>query len=140
MLCPEGERVDTGTARPAVERTDPVARVGARWIGALSLANLAVFMAFFTPIQILLPLQLEHLDAARKSADLAWVTGAGALVAVIANPLAGALSDRTAGRFGRRRPWIAGGAAAGAAGLVLTSAQHTLPGVLAGWCVAQAGL
>ncbi|MCZ4119553.1 MFS transporter [Streptomyces sp. H39-S7] len=128
------------TARPPAALEEPTVRVRAGWTGALSLASLAVFMAFFTPIQILLPLQLEHLDEAHKGANLAWVTGAGALVAVVANPLAGALSDRTTGRWGRRRPWIVGGALVGAAGLLVTSAQHTLPGIVAGWCLAQSGL
>lgn len=128
------------TVRPPAALEEPTARVGAGWTAALSLASLAVFMAFFTPIQILLPLQLEHLDEAHKGANLAWVTGAGALVAVLANPLAGALSDRTAGRWGRRRPWIVGGALTGAAGLLVTSAQHTLFGIAAGWCLAQSGL
>ncbi|MFC5029057.1 MFS transporter [Streptomyces sp. DSM 41987] len=128
------------TARPPAALDEPTVRVRPGWTAALSLASLAVFMAFFTPIQILLPLQLEHLDEAHKAANLAWVTGAGALVAVVVNPLAGALSDRTTGRWGRRRPWIVGGALAGAAGLLITSAQHTLPGIVAGWCLAQSGL
>ena len=119
---------------------EPVVRVGTAWTASLSLSTLAVFMAFMTPIQILLPLQLEHIDPGHKSTALAWVTGAGALVAVVANPLAGALSDRTVSRWGRRRPWIVGGALAGAAGLALTAAQHSVLGVALGWCVAQAGL
>jgi MFS family permease len=119
---------------------EPTVRVRAAWTASLSLSTLAVFMAFMTPIQILLPLQLEHIDPAHKSTALAWVTGAGALVAVVANPLAGALSDRTVSRWGRRRPWIVGGALAGAAGLAVTAAQHTVLGVALGWCVAQAGL
>ena len=119
---------------------EPVVRVGTAWTASLSLSTLAVFMAFMTPIQILLPLQLEHIDPGHKSTALAWVTGAGALVAVVANPIAGALSDRTVSRWGRRRPWIVGGALAGAAGLALTAAQHSVLGVALGWCVAQAGL
>ncbi|GAA2475068.1 MFS transporter [Streptomyces thermolineatus] len=118
----------------------PRERVGGRWTAGLALANLGVFTAFFTPIQILLPRQLAALDAGSKESALAWVTGFGALVALVANPLAGALSDRTTSRFGRRRPWIAGGALAGAAGLVLTSLQQTVPGITAAWCLAQAGL
>ncbi|MEY9844914.1 MFS transporter [Streptacidiphilus sp. MAP5-3] len=119
---------------------EPDERVRAGWTGGLSLATLAVFMAFMTPIQILLPLQLEHIDLHGKDTALSVVTGVGALVAVLANPLAGALSDRTTSRFGRRRPWILGGAVAGAVGLVVTAAQHSLLGVTLGWCVAQAGL
>jgi MFS family permease len=119
---------------------EPAVPVRAAWTAGLSLATLAVFMAFMTPIQILLPLQLQHIDPHHKSAALSLVTGLGALVAVLANPVAGALSDRTTSRFGRRRPWILGGALAGAAGLALTASQHTVAGVAVGWCVAQAGL
>jgi MFS family permease len=78
--------------------------------------------------------------SAHKVAVLGWVTGVGAAVALVANPVAGALSDRTTGRFGRRRPWLAGGALAGGLALLLLAGQHTLAGVVAGWCLAQAGL
>lgn len=119
---------------------EPTVPVRGGWTVDLSLATLAVFMAFMTPIQILLPLQLEHIDPHGKNDALSLVTGLGALVAVLANPLAGAWSDRTTSRFGRRRPWILGGALAGAAGLSLTATQHTVAGVAVGWCLAQAGL
>ncbi|MFF9510649.1 MFS transporter [Streptomyces sp. NPDC014724] len=119
---------------------EPLVPVRAGWTANLSLATLAVFMAFMTPIQILLPLQLEHIDPLGKNDALSLVTGLGALVAVLANPLAGAWSDRTTSRFGRRRPWILGGALAGAAGLSVTATQHAVAGVAVGWCLAQAGL
>jgi MFS family permease len=90
---------------------------------------------------VLLPNQVQAIAGpAHKVAVLGWVTGIGAAVAMLANPLAGALSDRTVSRFGRRRPWIAGGALAGAAALVLLAGQHALAGVIFGWCLAQAGL
>ncbi len=127
-------------AGPPDALAEPRTPVGGAWTASLSLATLAVFMAFLTPIQILLPLQLEQADPAHKAAALSWVTGTGALVAAVANPVAGALSDRTTSRFGRRRPWILGGAAAGAAGLLATAAQHTVTGILLGWCLAQTGL
>ncbi|SEB97259.1 MFS transporter [Streptomyces sp. TLI_105] len=133
----EGAADGAGHAAVLAEPTVPV---GAGWTAGLSLATLAVFMAFMTPIQILLPLQLEHIDPHDKNAALSLVTGLGALVAVLANPLAGAWSDRTTSRFGRRRPWILGGALVGAAGLAVTAAQHTVAGVAVGWCLAQAGL
>lgn len=85
---------------PDTASAEPVVRVRPAWTALLSLATLALFMAFMTPIQILLPLQLEHIDPAGKHTALSWVTGAGALVAMVANPLAGALSDRTVSRFG----------------------------------------
>jgi MFS family permease len=85
---------------------------------------------------------VQSIDAGHKEAMLAVVTGLGAAAAVVANPLAGALSDRTALRFagralGRRHLWTVGGAIFGAAALVLLSRQHTIAGVAIAWVLAQ---
>jgi MFS family permease len=122
---------------------EPAVPVRGRWVALLVLANLGVWMAFFTPIQVLLPEQIAAIDPTHKEAMLGWVTAIGALVAVIANPVAGALSDRTAltirGRaFGRRHAWTVGSALFGALALVLLSRQHTVAGVAVGWVLAQA--
>jgi MFS family permease len=77
---------------------------------------------------------------AQKTTALGIVTGVGALVAVLVGPIAGALSDATTARTGRRHTWIAAGAVLGCAGLALLSRQHTLIGLTLAWCVAQAGL
>ncbi|MFY1617001.1 MFS transporter [Micromonospora sp. WMMD736] len=131
----------TAAALPAAlaEPTVPVRR---GWIGLVFAANLGVWMAFFTPIQVLLPQQIERITPGDKEAMLAVVTGLGALAAVLANPLAGALSDRTCLRiggreFGRRHVWTAGGAVLGAAALVLLAQQRTILGVAVGWVAAQ---
>jgi MFS family permease len=120
---------------------EPEKRVGRRWIALIALANLGLYLGYLGPISVLLPNQVQAIAGpAHKVAVLGWVTGIGAAVAMIANPVAGALSDRTVGRFGRRRPWIAGGALAGAAALVLLAGQHALAGVILAWCLAQASL
>jgi len=128
---------------------EPVAGVRTGWVALLALANLAVFMGFFTPIQKLLPQQVEAIDPAHKATMLAWVTGAGAFAAVVVNPLAGALSDRTSpGRWkalrglparllGRRHPWTLGGGLLGALALVALAFQHSIVGVAVCWFVAQ---
>ncbi|WP_410811196.1 MFS transporter [Micromonospora sp. 067-2] len=121
---------------------EPTVPVRRGWIGLIFAANLGVWMAFFTPIQVLLPQQIEQIAPGDKEAMLAVVTGLGALAAVLVNPLAGALSDRTclrvAGReFGRRHVWTAGGAVLGAAALVLLAQQRTILGVALGWVAAQ---
>lgn len=118
----------------------PVGRVTGRWTALLSLANLGLWIGYFGPLQVLLPNQLQDIDDAKKTTYLGVATAFGALVAVVVGPVAGALCDATGSRFGRRRPWIAGGALLGFAGLALVSGQHTLVGVTVGWCVAQAGL
>ncbi|MBM0232709.1 MFS transporter [Micromonospora sp. STR1_7] len=121
---------------------EPTVPVRRGWIGLIFAANLGAWMAFFTPIQVLLPQQIEQIAPGGKENMLAVVTGLGALAAVLANPLAGALSDRTclriAGReFGRRHVWTAGGALVGAAALVLLAQQRTILGVALGWVAAQ---
>jgi MFS family permease len=122
---------------------EPTTRVRGRWVALLFLANLGVWMAFFTPIQVLLPQQVADIDPAHKETMLGLVTGIGAAVAVIANPLAGALSDHTrfvlGGRaYGRRHVWTLGSALLGALALVFLAGQHTIAGVVLGWVLAQA--
>lgn len=131
----------TPAALPAA-LAEPRARVSRGWIALVFGANLGVWMAFLTPVQILLPQQVAAIDPAAKETMLSWVFGFGALAAIIANPLAGALSDRTcvrvAGRdLGRRHLWTATGAVLGAVALVLLSRQQTMAGVVVGWVAAQ---
>jgi len=128
------------TAGSAGGLTEPSDRVSRGWTALLSLANLGLWMGYFGPLQVLLPNQLQDIDEAHKTTALGVVTAFGALVAVLVGPIAGALSDATGSRFGRRRPWIMGGALFGCAGLALLSGQRSVIGVTLGWCVAQAGL
>jgi MFS family permease len=128
----------TGATPGTAALAEPTTRVRAPWIALLFAANLAVWMGFFTPIQFLLPNQIQDIvGEADKATTLGWVTGLGALAALVINPLAGALSDRTSGRFGRRHPWTLLGALTGAAGLVLLSMQATILGVALCWVGVQ---
>jgi MFS family permease len=125
----------------AILNAEPTRRVGKRWIALIALANLGLYLGYFGPITVLLPNQVQAIAGpAHKVAVLGWVTGIGAAVAMISNPVAGALSDRTTSRFGRRHPWTVCGALAGAAALVLLAGQSTIAGVIIAWCLAQAGL
>jgi MFS family permease len=120
---------------------EPGRKVGKRWIALIALANLGLYLGYFGPLGVLLPNQVQAIaGSAHKVAVLGWVTGIGAAVAMISNPVAGALSDRTTGRFGRRHPWTVCGALVGAAALVLLAGQHTIAGVIIGWCLVQVGL
>jgi MFS family permease len=121
---------------------EPTVPVPRSWIALIFAANLGVWMAFFTPIQVLLPQQVERIAPGDKEAMLAVVTGLGALAAVLANPLAGALSDRTALRLanrhlGRRHVWTATGAVVGALFLVVLARQDSIAGVAVAWVAAQ---
>jgi MFS family permease len=58
---------------------------------------------------ILPDLVLELVGNQNKGLALGVLEGVGSLMAVIWQPMAGALSDRTRTRFGRRHPYIVGG-------------------------------
>ena len=106
----------------------------------LSLASVGLWAGFFGPISVLLAQQAAALDAGNKEQVLALVTGVGALVSVICNPLAGAFSDRTTLLAGRRLPWLVGGAVGGAASLAVLSVAPNVAVMVLGWCGVQAGL
>ncbi|WP_138444771.1 MFS transporter [Sinomonas susongensis] len=124
---------------PQSALAEPVQRVGPLWITGLVLVNVGVNAAFFGPIQVLLGLQAQAFDASQKEAILALVTGAGAAVSLVANPLFGAFSDRTWSRFGRRRPWVFMGALLGAIALVALAGAPNVAAATALWCLVQAG-
>ncbi|WP_370932681.1 MFS transporter [Amycolatopsis sp. cg13] len=130
---------DTAAAVPDVF-AEPVKRVRAGWMTLLFLANIALWLGVYAPIQVLLPQQAELLDAAHKETVFGVVTGIGAAVALVANPAIGLLSDRTCSRFGRRHPWTIAGGAIGAAGLLVLAEAPNVVVMTIGWCLVQAGL
>lgn len=119
------------------ELVEPSKRVSASWVARFVLAWIGLYAGLFGPLQVLLPQQVEALAPADKEATLALVLGAGAACSLVANPLFGALSDRTRSRFGRRRPWIALGFGGGAVAVGLLAAAPAVPLVVLGWCAAQ---
>ncbi|MFE3521550.1 MFS transporter [Streptomyces sp. NPDC059161] len=127
-------------ARAPGSAVDGGERPGGRWVGALSLANLGVWVGWFGPLQLLLARQAEHFTPGHKASTLALVTGLGAAVSMVANPVFGALSDRTTARIGRRIPWVVAGGAGGAAGLLILAWAPDVAVMAAGWCVVQLAL
>jgi MFS family permease len=123
--------------RPTSAVAEPVERVPARWTALLSLASLGLFTAFYGPIQVLLGKQAQALAPADKELALGVVVGFGAAVSMVANPLFGAISDRTTWRLGRRLPWTALGAAGGAASMVVLAVAPNILVMTLGWCLAQ---
>jgi MFS family permease len=133
------ETVRAGASVPAA-LAEPAEPVRARWIALLFGANVGLWLASYAPIQVLLPEQVAALHPAGKAAVLSVVMAAGAIASLLANPVVGALSDRTTSRRGRRHPWTAAGALTAAAGLAVLAAAPGIAVMLLGWCIAQAGL
>ena len=89
-------------------------------------ANIAIFILWGSILGILLPAQIAGIDPAHKVANLAIIATVGAFAAMIGQPIAGLLSDRTRSRFGRRSGWIIGGAIVGGLGLIGMAASSTI--------------
>jgi MFS family permease len=118
---------------------EPERRVRPLWTTGVVLVNVGINAAFFGPIQVLLGQQAAHFSEGDKEAILALVTGAGAAVSLVANPLFGAFSDRTASRLGRRVPWVLFGAILGAVALIALAGAPNVAVMTLLWCLVQAG-
>ncbi|NKX54680.1 MFS transporter [Arthrobacter mobilis] len=134
-----GQGSGTSPALPPPALREPVERVRAGWISAVILANLGINAAFFGPLQVLLAQQSQYFDPVNKEAVLALATGCGAAVSLVANPVAGALSDRTISRFGRRVPWVLAGTVLAFTALLLLAGAPGIAVMVLGWCLVQAG-
>lgn len=110
----------------------PVKPVRPGFIAAYTLAQIGAFISFMPLFQVLLPLKAEAIDPAGKALLLSQVAFYGALVASVSNLLAGAISDRTMSRFGRRRPWMVVGALGAAAAYMVIMAARTPEALIAG--------
>ncbi|HET6627909.1 MAG TPA: MFS transporter [Nocardioidaceae bacterium] len=125
------------TPASLAEPTAPAAR---SWVAWITLASIGLWAGFFGPIQVLLAQQAAAISPDHKELVFGLVTGIGAAVSVVCNPLFGAFSDRTVSKVGRRFPWVLGGAAVGAFALVLLAYADTVLVMALAWSLAQAGL
>ena len=113
----------------------PTKAVNAGFQTLLSLANLVVWLSILPISQILLPTQIAALSAANKFTNLTIATVVGVLAAVITNPIAGAFSDRTTSRLGRRRPWFIVGSILSAVTLALMANTTNFVALVVWWAI-----
>ena len=113
----------------------PTKAVNAGFQMLLSLANLVIWLSILPISQILLPTQIAALGAANKFTNLTIATVVGVLAAVITNPIAGALSDRTTSRLGRRRPWFLVGSMLSAVTLALMANATSFVALVIWWAI-----
>jgi len=130
---------------------EPKRKVTGGWIALFATAWFGIWMAQLTPVQLLLPTQIDELLKPTHWQDsvLAFgiISGIAGACALITYPLTGALSDRTTSRFGRRRPWILAGTLVFAISLILLGLQTTIVGIgifwslsLIGFCMVSAAI
>jgi MFS family permease len=117
--------------------------VGSRWFVPFTLAWLSLWTVQLTPLQLLIPLQLNTPGDAdgwiRGVVQSGLVLGVGGLAGIVAGPAAGALSDRTRSRWGRRRPWALAGVAIGVGALVALAFARGPLAVGAAWVAVSVG-
>ena len=119
-----------------LEQQKPATPLG-RLITAMLASNVGALVALITPLQLLLTLHLTVIAGTDAAIAFGFVTGLGALFALVANPLAGRISDRTAARFGRRRTWILTGALSGALAVFALGFTTEVWQVAVIWCLTQ---
>lgn len=102
-------------------------------------ANFAIFVIWGAVPGILLQAQLIAMfpDEKTQVANIAIVMTIGALGAMIAQPAAGQLSDRTRAKSGRRAVWIVGGAIVGGIALIVLGFMNSLIGIIVAWTLIQ---
>ena len=86
---------------------------------------------YIVMVSLFLPALIQEIDSENKIQLLALFSTMGMLVAAISNMVAGALSDRTHSRFGRRAPWIVGGAFVFMLAMIGASFSEGIPMLLA---------
>ncbi|MGW7102114.1 MFS transporter [Streptomyces sp. NPDC054838] len=119
-----------------VAAPDPSAQPAARrgLLPLLLVGNTAMYSLYIGVAGLLLALQVEDIDPARKVADFGLIAGVSAVFATVFNPVAGALSDRS----GRRNPWILGGGLAAVPAMFLLGLADTILLITIAWCLGQA--
>jgi MFS family permease len=138
-------RAQPAAANPAL--AEPAARVSKAWVGGTTLANMGLWMASYTPVQILLANQAQKIAPHDKFTVLSVVLALGAVATVLATPLVGALSDRTwrvslpllRHGGGRRHVWTLAGALVSAVSMLFLAGQHSVPGLLIFWFTTNVG-
>jgi len=140
---------DTTISDMPAALAEPTVPVRAGWISLLFLANIGLWLGVYAPIQVLLPEQVASLhdhvpkNGVPSGADavlLSVVMGVGAIAGLLANPVVGALSDRTTSPRGRRHPWTLGCALVAALGIAVVAASPAIPVMAVGWFIAELGL
>lgn len=95
---------------------------------------------YIAAVSLFLPTLIQYIDEENKIQLVALFSICAMVVAAISNMVAGYLSDRTRSRFGKRTPWLVGGAAAFMLSMILASMANNIPFLLVSWMLGQVAL
>ena len=113
-----------------------------KWLLLISLG--VVFFVLLTlyasVLGVLLPNQIQNIDPKHKAQTLGIVYAITSIFSTVATPFAGALSDRTRTRLGRRTPWILMGSLVGGIALTLVPTTSNLVIITFFWLIATVTL
>lgn len=117
----------------------PKEKAKANVIVTMVLARLGLMTALSVPIVAGMTLKVQTLvPEADVAPTLGVVISMGAFAALLFDPIFGRLSDRTIGRFGRRRPWLVAGAVGLLVSLTVIAMAPNVVVLAIGWFFAQA--
>jgi MFS family permease len=105
-----------------------------RLSASLFLPAVPLYACFQGMQQILQPAQIDAIDPGSKVRNLALLTAASSITAVVGLLIGGAVSDRTRTRWGRRNPWIVAMAAASSALIWLAARDAQIPALIGIYC------
>ncbi|MFE4198659.1 MFS transporter [Paenarthrobacter sp. NPDC056912] len=107
---------------------------------SLAITSMVLFATYTGLISVLLPNQVAAIDEANKVANFATISTVSFIFTLFAQPIAGALSDRTRSRLGRRAPWMLIGAASGAVFLMGLGGLDSILWIAIFWVIIQVSL
>ncbi|MFT2818283.1 MFS transporter [Leifsonia sp. A12D58] len=108
-----------------------------RLLGWIIPANISIFIIWGAVPGILLPLQVAGIDPENKIANLTVISTISSFAAMLAQPVAGLLSDRTRSKFGRRAQWMVGGTLIGGLALIGMAMANGLVQIGIAWVIVQ---
>ena len=127
----------TGPTAHAAPMSPPPTRAT---LPAIALSAFTLFATYGGLIAILLPSQILLLNEADKVKNLGIVMTASFVFTLFAQPIVGALSDRTRSRLGRRSTWMLLGAFVGGVLLLAMGSLKSLLLITVSWVIIQVAL
>lgn len=106
-----------------------------RTMALVLVAAVGMYVMMLT-LSTALSLRLATIDPAGKEGSYGLAVSVSALLLLVTVPVAGALSDRTTSRFGRRRPWIIGSLVPALAAAIVIGTVASVPVIVAAYVVA----